>query len=293
MCRTFLQLLILVSLSCLSCGEDEAEVTVSCPAYQKAFAGSCYEFVGHQRSFFSAQAWCEESGGHLAFIPDEDTQYFLQGHLDPGEDTWLGVARSASPNLTYSGTTEGALSWLDGSHITFSNWASSPQPGAACGHILKDSGFQWEATRDCNKTLRFICQFESGRSIVCAGRNTTLQCGSGQALMIDAGVYGRKNIHYCRPTLSPPTASTQHQCGWVDVVETITAHCHGRQVCHIAEVVNSFGEPCPELGSYLSVDYHCKDVIHRQVAPQLRTGFTKGVHNFSNVANLTAVAVSW
>lgn len=107
MCRTFLQLLILVSLSCLSWGEDEAEVTVSCPAYQKAFAGSCYEFVAHQRSFFSAQAWCKESGGHLAFIPDEDTQYFLQGHLDPEVDTWLGVARSASPNLTYSGTTEG------------------------------------------------------------------------------------------------------------------------------------------------------------------------------------------
>lgn len=37
------------------------------------------------------------------------------------------------------------------------------------------------------------------------------------------------------------------------------AHCHGRQVCQITEVVNSFGEPCPQLGSYLSLDYHCKD----------------------------------
>lgn len=37
------------------------------------------------------------------------------------------------------------------------------------------------------------------------------------------------------------------------------ACCHGRQVCQIAEVANSFADPCPQLKSYLSVDYHCKD----------------------------------
>ena len=53
----------------------------------------------------------------------------------------------------------GPLTWLDGSEITYSSWVRSPQPGAAWGHILRDSGFQWEATRDCNKRLPFICQF--------------------------------------------------------------------------------------------------------------------------------------
>ncbi|XP_071328692.1 polycystin-1-like protein 2 [Trachinotus anak] len=259
MCWIILQLLILVTLSCPSCAEDETQVTDPCPEHQRAFGGSCYEFVGHQKPFLSAQAWCEESGGHLAFIPDEDTQHFLQRHLDPKKDTWLGVAPPASPKLPDSATVEGALSWLDGSHITYSNWVTSPQPGAACGHILKDSGFQWEAITDCNKKLHFICQFESGRSIVCADRDTTLQCGSGQVLIIHGGFYGRKNIHYCRTPRSPPTASTQHQCGWVDVGDSVTAHCRGRQVCQMAEVVNSISEPCPQLGSYLSVDYHCKD----------------------------------
>ncbi|XP_054471700.1 polycystic kidney disease protein 1-like 2 [Anoplopoma fimbria] len=254
MCWTFVHLLILTTLSCLSCAEVKTKVPVSCPDYQRAFGGSCYEFVVLQHSFFSAQAWCEQSGGHLAFIPNEETQYFLQRLSDPEKEVWLGLAPSASPN---SATFEGALSWLDGSHVTYSNWVSSPQPGAACGHTLRD--FQWEATRDCNKELHFICQFDSGRSIACAGGNTSLQCSSGQVLMIDGGFYGRKNIHYCRSTLSPPTTSTGHQCGWVDVVESLTAHCHGRQVCQIAEVVDSFGEPCPQLGSYLSVDYHCKD----------------------------------
>ncbi|XP_049449240.1 polycystic kidney disease protein 1-like 2 [Epinephelus fuscoguttatus] len=254
-----------MTLTCLSNAEDKIRASVSCPGYQTAFGGSCYEFVDLQHTFFNAQAWCEQRDGHLAFIPDKETQHFIQTLMDPKRDVWLGVAPSTSPNLQYSSTVEGALSWLDGSHLTYSNWVSSPQPGEECGHILRDSGFQWEATRHCNKKLHFICQFDSGRSIVCAGCNTTLQCGSGQVLMIDRSFYGRKNLHYCRSTFSPPTTTTEHKCGWVDVVETLTAHCSGRQICQIAPVVDSFVEPCPHLGSYLSVDYHCKDGLSLSV----------------------------
>uniref|UniRef100_A0A668RUR2 Polycystic kidney disease 1 like 2a n=1 Tax=Oreochromis aureus TaxID=47969 RepID=A0A668RUR2_OREAU len=246
MCQAILHLLILMTLSCHSLAENETNAT--CPEHQRAFGGSCFEFVGIRRSFFSAQAWCEGNGGHLAFIPDEDTQYFLERHMDTKEDFWFGVAPSA----------EGHLSWLDGSPLTYSKWVSSPEPGAACGYILRNSGFHWEARNNCTKNRSFICQFESGRTIVCEGRNTTLQCGSGQVLMIDGGFYGRKSIHYCRSKFPPP-ASPQHECGWADAVESITARCHDRQVCQIAEVANSFADPCPQLKSYLSVDYHCKD----------------------------------
>lgn len=34
-------------------------------------------------------------------------------------------------------------------------------------------------------------------------------------------------------------------------------------------------------------------VVQRQVAPQLRTGFTEGFHNLSDVAEATAVTLSW
>uniref|UniRef100_A0A3P8SK35 Polycystic kidney disease 1 like 2a n=1 Tax=Amphiprion percula TaxID=161767 RepID=A0A3P8SK35_AMPPE len=100
-----------------------------------------HEFVGLQRSFFSAQAWCEVSGGHLAFIPDEDTQDFLQTHLDSEKDMWLGVAPSSSTNQQYSVTDEGKWSkmWPTNNSLT-----------------LKLS---FQATRDCNKKLHFICQF--------------------------------------------------------------------------------------------------------------------------------------
>uniref|UniRef100_A0A665VIF9 Polycystic kidney disease 1 like 2a n=1 Tax=Echeneis naucrates TaxID=173247 RepID=A0A665VIF9_ECHNA len=248
---TVLQLVILVTHSHAARNHDESRVTVSCPEYQMGFGGSCYQLVAQRQSSFSAEAWCEEHGGHLAFIPNKDTQQFLQKYLDPEEDMWLG--------LSVFLLSPGALSWLDGSPITYSNWGSNPQPGAACGYILKNSGFRWEATTQCNKKLHFICQFESGRFIVCRSSQTTLQCGSGQVLIIDSGFYGRKNVHYCRAAFSPPTTATQ--CGWVDVGTSVAAHCHGSQSCQLADIVKSFDEPCPELGSYLSLDYHCKNVV--------------------------------
>ncbi|MEQ2300154.1 hypothetical protein AMECASPLE_022419, partial [Ameca splendens] len=152
------------------------------------------------------------------------------------------------------------FSWLDGSPLTFSKWLSNPQSGTACGYILRHSGFQWKATKDCNKNMHFICQFEPGRRIVCLGHNTTLHCGSGQVLMIDRALFGRDNIHYCQPRSSTPTF-THHRCSWVEVTASIKAHCQEYQICRISEVMSSFDDLCPDLKSYLTVDYHCKVVL--------------------------------
>lgn len=68
---------------------------------------------------------------------------------------------------------------------------------------------------------------------MCAGRDNTLRCGSGQVLMIDGGFYGRKNAHYCRPTTSSPTTSAQRHCGWVDVEESLRGKVtHGHLICY-------------------------------------------------------------
>lgn len=90
-----------------TCHAEEDTEALSCPEYQVGFDGSCYEFVGLQRSFLSGQGWCERGGGHLAFILNDETQQFLQKHLEPGKDWWLGLA-PAAPNLTLdSAATEG------------------------------------------------------------------------------------------------------------------------------------------------------------------------------------------
>ncbi|KAM4731296.1 polycystin-1-like protein 2 [Anableps anableps] len=261
MCWAVLHMLVLLTLCCQPSVENDVGVTASCPQDQRAFRGSCLELVGQQLPFYRAEERCEESGGHLAYIPDKETQNFLERHLDPEKDLWLGLAPSCSPKRQFSVCDEGPpLSWLDGSPLTFSKWVSSPPPDAACGYILRRSGFHWEATKDCNKNMHFICQFEPARRIVCLGHNTTLQCGSGQVLMIDRALYGRNNIHYCRTRFSTPTF-TQHGCSQVDVVASIKAHCQEHQICRISEVMSSFDDFCPEMTSYLTVDYHCKDVI--------------------------------
>lgn len=88
--------------------------------------------------------------------------------------------------------------------------------------ILTKTVLHTESLHTKNYFLHCLVIFsESGRTIVCEGRNTTLQCGWGQVLMIDGGFYGRKSVHYCRSKFPPP-ASPQHECSWADAVESIT-----------------------------------------------------------------------
>lgn len=91
-----------------ACAEEDTEA-LSCPEHQEGFDGSCYEFVALQRPFLNAQGWCERGGGHLAFVLNDEIQQFLQKHLEPGKDWWLGLA-PAAPNLTLdAAATEGEM----------------------------------------------------------------------------------------------------------------------------------------------------------------------------------------
>ncbi len=96
--RLFTLLYLIVINIISACGEAVSE-GLSCSENQQAFESSCYEFVALQSSFLSAQAWCERDGGHLAFIQNHETQQFLQKHLQPEQDWWIGLV-STSNNLT-------------------------------------------------------------------------------------------------------------------------------------------------------------------------------------------------
>lgn len=96
MCRVHAPLAILLTLRSLFSAGNGTNVTLSCPEYQEFFRGSCFEFVSLQHSFVSAHAWCEQRGGYLAFIPDEETQWFVESHLDPKQDAWIGAVSSGS-----------------------------------------------------------------------------------------------------------------------------------------------------------------------------------------------------
>uniref|UniRef100_A0A8C1RSL7 Polycystic kidney disease 1 like 2b n=1 Tax=Cyprinus carpio TaxID=7962 RepID=A0A8C1RSL7_CYPCA len=252
--RLFTLLFLIVINIISACGEAVSE-GLSCSENQQGFESSCYEFVAQQRSFLSAQAWCERDGGHLAFIQNDETQQFLQKHLQPEQDWWIGLV-STSINLALD--TQGGSIWLDSSDVIYSNWLSESMLETGCGYINTDSGFHWKTTSNCSQEFYFICEFEQGRSLSCLDR-TILHCGLDQVIEVDESYYGRKTPHYCRSNISSSLTASLEQCSWISVLDVVAELCNGQQFCTAVADVSSFGEPCPSLGSYLLVEYHCKD----------------------------------
>ncbi|XP_067303965.1 polycystin-1-like protein 2 [Pseudorasbora parva] len=272
-------LLFLIIINIISACGKAAPGGLSCPEHYLGFESSCYEFVNFQRSFLSAQAWCERDGGHLAFMRNEETQQFLQKHMQPDQDWWIGLV-SSGIDLTLD--TEEGLIWLDGSDVMDLDWLSEPMLETGCGHINTHSGFNWKITTNCSQEYYFICEFELGRSLSCVD-SAVLQCGSDQVIEVDESFYGRKTPHYCRNNMASSRAASPEQCGWIDVRDLVAELCNGQQVCTAVTDGSSFGEPCPVLGSYLSVEYHCKSQASGVIVKRSADGEGEGsfVKSFS------------
>ncbi|NXK89486.1 PK1L2 protein, partial [Formicarius rufipectus] len=250
---------VLISLAgCLAVEATTDGEGTPCSKYQQVFNHSCYEFVRLQQTFTSAQSWCERGGGHLVFIQNEETQEFLQKHVAEDQEWWIGLVSNSLLNET----TDGSMIWLDTSNISYSNWyQDQPSPiSSTCGYILRNAKYQWGVTENCSQEFAFICEFESGQSIACANYNATIQCGSGEVIQIGESFYGRKSPHYC-VSEAALQYDTDKGCSWISVQDEVADQCHGLQACQVTADGTFFGDPCPSLGSYLSIQYHCKEAL--------------------------------
>ncbi|NWR19530.1 PK1L2 protein, partial [Emberiza fucata] len=239
---------VLIFLAVSLAVEEATDEGIPCSKYQQAFNHSCYEFVRLQQTFTGAQSWCERGGGHLVFIQNEETQEFLQKHIAEDQEWWIGLISNSLLNET----TDGSITWLDTSNIIYSNWyKDQPSPSSSmCGYILKNAKYQWGVTENCSQEFDFICEFGK------------MHNSWNSEVSVLSPPYPSMS-HLCKyfslPQFPPLQLLQSSSCMCWSLEFHVHGQCHGLQACQVAADGTFFGDPCPALGSYLSIQYHCKE----------------------------------
>ncbi|KAB7502544.1 Hepatic lectin [Armadillidium nasatum] len=152
----FKLLFLLISLICLT--------NCACPPDFFEVYNDCFQLITFLPvNWTTAETWCEDSGGHLAFINDCNTLTEVSIQVDLLEPTslviWIGASDAEE---------EGVWKWLDGTDVPLGVpfWGSSP-PGwipepsggsnADCAHLDMYDQYHFH-DEDCTRLGNPLCQ---------------------------------------------------------------------------------------------------------------------------------------
>ncbi|XP_030852550.1 C-type lectin domain family 4 member G-like [Strongylocentrotus purpuratus] len=127
----------------------------ACNPNQNEHGGSCYHFSLGASDFETSKASCASLGMHLVFIGSQDEQDFLVV-TGLGYEYWIGLSTVTSLDNAATST------WLDGSSLTYINFAVSGWTFDQGGECFRMSGSQYEwMDMTCSVELHYICETEN------------------------------------------------------------------------------------------------------------------------------------
>jgi hypothetical protein len=136
-----------------ACAETKGvQAPVGVPKDAKPFEGKWYRVYTEKTSWRNAKTRCERVGGHLAVVPNEATQHFVES-LAQGLTLWLGANDEK---------VEGQWVWEDGSKMGFKAWLKG-QPsntGSKERWLAMWNGRRWADLEDnAPQVVGYVCEW--------------------------------------------------------------------------------------------------------------------------------------
>lgn len=124
------------------------------PEDAQYFKGHAYKFYTISKNWKDANAFCEQQGGHLVTIADEEENVFARSITG-------GYNRQIRIGLQRTGYNVGDFIWCTGERLGYTNWLNS-QPNNNKGHdntVVYDIGKKWNDWH--TGAIPFICEWEA------------------------------------------------------------------------------------------------------------------------------------
>ncbi|XP_071789139.1 uncharacterized protein [Asterias amurensis] len=232
----------------LSSGNPVHLPAATCPTGWTGWNDVCYKMDSTKATWTDAGTQCKTAGGRLVIIEDKYELSFLSAQLgmENGDDFFIGFSDSKTPGL---------YEWMDGSSVTYTNWAEGQPDDQAGNCVTMNSGMDagYWTDRDCSVKRRYICE----------------KAGNGQ------------------PPLTPPPAITPTQPSDTDCQAGWTGY--GTQCFRIFEFQSDSdmvtwdeaNRQCINMGANLASFHHPDQQAYlvQQFTPTSSNGFWIGLND--------------